>query len=139
MTLVTLERHETSDQGTFGRILLPGGVFLFTGELPWRENQSNVSCIPEGLYPCSWTFSERFRRRLYQVASVLSRTGIRIHSANLMGAHPPYLAQLNGCIALGEKLGTIDGQKAVLVSRPALTKFETLMGGKPFTLEIKSL
>ena len=133
-----LERHETGPQGTFGRILLPG-LILFTGELPWRENESNVSCIPPGEYQCSWTFSARFHRGMYLVQSVPSRTGIRFHSANLMGEKPPWKAQLNGCVALGEKLGWIDGQKAVLVSRPAIDKFERLMDRKPFLLEIKNL
>lgn len=132
-----LTRFETSDQGTFGRLSIDGySEKFFTGELPWRENASNVSCIPAGKYRGAWTYSARFRRMMYLVAPVLERAGIRIHPANLMGANPPYRAQLNGCISLGEKLGWIDKQKAVLLSAPALRRFETLMAGRPFELEI---
>lgn len=54
-----------------------------------------------------------------------------------MGDKPPYLKQLNGCIALGERLGHIDGQKAVLLSAPAVRRLEEHFAGKPFTLEIR--
>jgi len=74
---------------------------------------------------------------MYLVEAVDKRTGIRKHSANLMGdIKKGFKAQLNGCISLGERLGWIDGQKAVLLSAPAMRRFENLMGGKPFVLEI---
>lgn len=74
---------------------------------------------------------------MYLVGPVDRRTGIRIHAANLMGdAKKGYKCQLNGCIALGEKLGWIGKQKAVLVSRPAIRRLEKLTEGKPFQLEI---
>jgi len=133
---VRLQRLESSDEGTFGVIKI-NKLILFTGELPRRENRSNISCIPAGIYKCRWTYSNRFKRKMFLVDGVPDRAGIRIHAANLMGdVTLGYKAQLNGCIALGEKLGSIDGQKAVLLSVPAIRKFEKLMGGKPFELEI---
>ena len=51
-----LERLESSDQGTFGRITF-GSTTLFTGELPEKGNASNASCIPAGTYKCVWTQS----------------------------------------------------------------------------------
>lgn len=132
---LVLERLETSDHGTFGRVLIDGRT-LFTGELPDRDNAPNVSCIPAGTYRCAWTFSPAFKRFMYAVLGVPGRSGIRIHSANLMGAKPPYLAQLNGCIAVGERLGTMDGQKAVLRSAPAVRCLEEAMERKPFDLEV---
>lgn len=135
--IVVLERQESGDQGTFGR-LFAGPLSFFTGELPWRNNASNVSCIPPGRYDCRWTFSPRFRRNMYILLDTHPRAGIRKHSANLMGDKAMgYRAQLNGCIALGERLGWLDGQKALLVSAPAMRKFESYMAGKPFTLEIR--
>lgn len=135
--IVVLERRESGDQGTFGR-LFAGSLSFFTGELPWRDNASNVSCIPPGRYDCRWTFSPRFRRMMYVLLDTAPRAGIRAHSANLMGDKAKgYRAQLNGCIALGERMGWLDGQKALLVSAPAMRRFESYMGGKPFTLEIR--
>lgn len=74
---------------------------------------------------------------MYLLIGTEPRAGIRKHSANLMGDDAMgYRRQLNGCIAFGEKLGWIDGQKALLLSSPAVRRFETHMGHRPFTLEI---
>ena len=136
MITVALTRLETSEQGTFG-VLRTQGFRAYSGELPWRENLPNISCIPVGLYRCVWTFSPRFKRHMYLVDGVEERTGVRIHSANLMGATTKgFRAQLNGCIALGEKLGTIGRQKALLISAPAMRIFETKMNKQTFLLEV---
>jgi len=131
-----LERLESSDQGTFGRITF-GSTTLFTGELQEKGNASNASCIPAGNYKCLWTYSNAFKRQMYLVDSVPNRAGIRIHSANFMGDRSCGLkCQLYGCIALGEKLGVMDGQKAVLLSAFAVRKLEAAMARQPFELEI---
>ena len=138
MKRVTLERLDYSDEGVFGRMIV-GDKAFFTGELPWRENETDYSCIPLGIYKCSMTYSPRFKRKLYEVVPVDKRSSIRIHSANLMGdTRMGYRAHLNGCVALGEKLGWIDGQKAILLSVTAMRRFEQIMGGKPFILEVKN-
>ena len=136
MKTLKIERFETSDQGTFGRIKFDDKIY-FTLELPWRDNVNNISCIPSGIYRCDFTVSQRFHRKLYLVGKVAGRTGIRIHSANLAGNKDlGFKCQLNGCIAIGEKLGTIDGQKAVLLSVSAVRKLESFLEKKSFTLEI---
>lgn len=129
MNVATIIRGESSSQGTFGKIIAKG-LERYTLELPWRSDVSNVSCIPKGTYTCHYTLSPRLHFYTYEVFGDDKRTGIRIHSANLA-------SQLLGCIALGQKLGTIDGVKAVLVSRPAITNLEQLMQRKSFRLEIK--
>jgi len=132
-----LQRLETGDQGTFGRLVLPDGRMLFTGELPDRGNAPNISCIPPGLYRCLWTWSPAFKRLMYLVDRVPGRSGVRIHAANLMGDKAlGFRAQLNGCIALGRALGHIESQKAVLRSAPAISTLETAMAFAPFELEI---
>jgi hypothetical protein len=133
---VRIERHETSDHGTFGK-LVAEGFSCFTGELPDRENRAAVSCIPPRRFGCVWTFSPTFKRFMYLITGVPGRSGVRIHSANLMGDKSlGFKAQLQGCIALGERLGTMDGQKALLLSAPAVRRFEMFMAGRPFELEI---
>lgn len=133
-----LTRKDIGDQGVFGVFDIRSGPRFFSGELPDRENAPGISCIPEGIYKVIWTWSPRFKRMMYLVEGVEGRAGIRAHSANLMGdASLGYKAQLNGCIALGERLGKIEGQKALLVSAPAIRKFESFMGGKTFSLEIR--
>jgi len=110
---------------------------LFTGELPDRNNQFNISRIPAGTYAASWVWSSRFGRYTYRLAGTAPRSGVLIHPANFMGdTAKGYLSQLNGCIALGEKVGLLLGQKALLRSVSAVSRLEDLMQHKPFTLEI---
>lgn len=138
MKRVRLTRMHSGDQGTFGR-LAAGGFSCFTGELPWRDNRSSVSCVPEGDYRVIWALSPRFKRHTYRLLDVHARAGILEHSANLMGdAEIGYVAQLNGCIALGEALGSIRGQAALLRSKPAVRLFETFMNREPHILEIRN-
>lgn len=134
----TLQRLTSSDEGTFGRFVA-GALSLYSGELPWRDNAPSISCIPAVTYQCVLTKSPRFGRPIYLVLGVGGRTGIRFHAANLAGDSPPWRKQLNGCIALGERLGWIDGQKALLLSAPAMRRMERHFAGRPFTLEIREI
>lgn len=129
MIRAILNRRETGLQGTFGTIAIPG-LSLFTLERPWLGNMPDVSCIPTGLYQCQLRWSAHFNRRVYGLTQVAGRSNIEIHPANLVH-------QLNGCIALGERLGWIEKKRAVLLSQPAVRRFETLLGGMPFELEVK--
>jgi hypothetical protein len=136
MIKAQLVRHETSDQGTFGKFTVEN-MSWFSGELSWENNESNISCIPVGEYECHWEYSPKFKRNTYHV-KVPERTVIEIHPANLMGKKSKgLLCQLNGCIALGEKIGVMEGQKSLFISAPAIRKFETLMGGQAFLLGVK--
>jgi len=130
MSDVLILRGPSTEYGTFGQLIM-SGFECHTLERPWRDNQSSISSIPAGKYNCYWTYSPRFKKRVYLVDGVPNRSGIRIHPANLY-------SQLNGCIALGEKLGQIEGKPAILLSQPAVRNFETLWDGKPFRLEIKN-
>lgn len=141
---VVLSRLDFSDQGVFGR-LAAGALSLYTGELPWRENASSISCVPPGpgsapvQYWARLTYSPRFGRALYLLAPTDPRVAIRIHPANLMGdTAKGFRSQLNGCVALGERLGWMDGQKAILISQPAVRRLESFFDGRPFRLEIRS-
>lgn len=136
MDRIILERFETSDQGTFGRMRIGDDVF-FTGELPWRDNKNETSCIPCGTYTCKFTYSNRFKKFMYLVDGVNKRSGIRIHSANFMGDKTlGYKSELHGCIALGEKFGRTGKQKCIVLSTSAIRKFEKLMNGQTFILEV---
>lgn len=135
-------RQSFSDHGTFG-MLRAGRFAAYTGELPWRGNRPNLSCIPPAIwqpptfYDVIWTWSPAFRRETYRLVAVPARAGILEHSANLMGDKlAGLIAQLAGCIALGERLGWLGAQRALLISLPAVRRFESYMGRKPFRLEV---
>lgn len=143
MTLrrITLTRIETSDHGTFGTFSIPNGdylEFLYSGELPWRENQSGKSCIPTGVYQVSKAVWIGKNKLVFMLKNVPKRQGILVHAANFMGDREKHLkSQLYGCIALGEKLGTMDGQRSLLVSAPAIRRFQAMLEWEDFELEIK--
>jgi hypothetical protein len=132
-----LSRFDRGDQGNFGR-LIAGAFSCFTGELPWRNNAPSISCVPIGIYSVVWAWSPRFQTFKYRLLEVPARAGVLKHAANMMGdVALGVRAQLNGCIALGERLGWMDRQKALLLSQPAVRMFEDYMGRKPFLLEIR--
>ena len=78
--------------GTNGTLTFNGQYVCFTLELPWKENQKNISCIPEGSYELKSRTSKKFKRHL-EVMDVYGRSGILLHPAN------DALNELQGCIA----------------------------------------
>lgn len=90
-----LERFAYHPAGTLGYLHLPGRR-LFTVEQAWRDNQPNISCIPEGSYRCVPVKSPRFGAT-YEVGHVPGRSHILLHAAN-------WPSQLEGCIAPGIQL-----------------------------------
>lgn len=140
MNRATLVRGPSTDEGTFG-VLSFGQSVVRTVELPWRDNRSQKSCIPTGIYKCAIVKSPRFGR-VYGVQNVPGRSHVLIHSANLAGdVDLGWTTQLHGCIAPVTKLGAMRNnagvmQRCGLVSRPALAKVMEWAGGEPFELEI---
>ena len=136
MRSATLTRDETSDQGTFGTLVTDSGFTCLTGELPWRDNHPKTSCIPPGAYEVEWGVSPS-KGPCYHVRNVPDRSDILIHSANLCGdVDQGFVTQLLGCIAPGLAVGELQGQKAVLSSRPALQKLQEDLGEETFELTI---
>ena len=132
-----LLRTDTSDEGTFG-VLVFDDQYIYTGELPWRNNQPNISCIPEGKYDLRMCTSPKYGPA-YQVTNVPGRSGVLLHAGNFCGdTDKGYRTHVSGCILLGSKRGRLHGQKAVLASRIARRRLETVMNFEPTTLEIRS-
>ena len=136
---VIIERKEYTEQGTSGVLYSPSiGFFFFFIELPWRDNEKRISCIPTGEYVCERYFSKSFSQYLYRVCDVPNRTGIAFHSGNVAGnTDKGYKTHSLGCILPGKKQGVLWGQKAVLLSRLTIGTFFRLLDKKPFELIIK--
>ena len=97
-----------------------------------RNNQKNVSHVPDGNYPLALEYSPRFGKDLYELKNVPGRSECKIHASN-------YWNQLNGCIAPGIKLKDLnrDGYYDVTDSKRALEAFErALRGTRKTTIEI---
>lgn len=79
-------------EATNGILLLEGAVICSTIELPWKNNESRISCIPEGAYALTKRYSPHFKWHL-EVKDVPARQLILIHPAN------DAITELKGCIA----------------------------------------
>lgn len=79
-------------EGTNGILRQNGMALCHTIELPWKENQHGISCIPEGEYALAKRYSKKFGRHLL-VQGVENRSLILVHPANNA------LKELKGCIA----------------------------------------
>jgi len=109
---------------------------MYTGELPWKQNKTGVSCIPEGNYLVEPWNSAKFPRT-YHIKDVPDRTAILIHTGNLCGnKEKGFISHVLGCIIVGMKRGKLGGQQAVLLSRMALGKLREIAGRESFELKI---
>lgn len=139
MDMARLLRTDTDKQGTFG-VLIFENWQCCTLELPWRNNQVNISCIPEGKYTAQFIVSSHYGP-CYWIRNVSSRSEILIHTGNLAGDEEyGWKTHSAGCILVGERRGVLGGQEAVLLSRKTLRRFiDRIMNRENFELEIKEM
>lgn len=134
METVYLIRGESTNEGTFSTIIF-GGQYLYTGELPWKDNRPNISCIPTGEYIVQVRISPKYGK-VYEI-KVAGRTYILFHQGNFCGDISQGLrTHVQGCILLGFKRGKLYGQRAVLASKIARKRFETVMNFETFKLKV---
>jgi hypothetical protein len=103
--------------GTNGKLECEGKLICKTIELPWKMNETKVSCIPEGKYFIKKRYSKKFHWHL-EINNVENRSLILFHPANNA------LQELNGCIAPVTKLS---GPGLGLMSRKAFSKLKNLV------------
>lgn len=80
------------EESTNGALFYNDQFLGFAIELPWLNNQRNVSCIPEGTYKMKARYSAKFGHHL-QIKDVKARSLILMHPANNAKR------DLRGCIA----------------------------------------
>ncbi|GKT23852.1 hypothetical protein ADUPG1_004563, partial [Aduncisulcus paluster] len=115
MTIVELIRKDQDSESTIGRLYVEGVEVCYTLEEPWRNNEPDVSCIPEGIYPLELEYSPSKGCKLWTIKNVPGRKYVRIHIGNTVD-------DTEGCPLTGTKPGTLEGKKAVLGSTPAFNK-----------------
>ncbi len=119
--------------GTNGHLEYSGKVICNTIELPWKNNERQVSWIPEGKYILKKRYSEKYKWHV-EVTGVKDRSAILFHPANNAKL------ELRGCIAPVTK---IFGAGLGLLSRKAFVELKTLLYpeldlGRTVVLWIKS-
>jgi len=141
--ILNTRRYGTGTSGTFSTAIVtkPDGTEPWHGfilELPWKNNQRRVSCIPAGRYRARFRTPENtpagLRTGVYELLDVPDRDGILVHVANKA-------EELLGCLAPGERVGVLPDQSgtpvgAVLASRDALEGLHRATGNAPEILVI---
>ena len=90
MELMLIRKYDKL--GTNGTLYKGDDIICHTIELPWKENQKMISCIPEGRYEMVKRYNDKFKWH-FILMNVPNRAFILIHPAN------DALKELKGCIA----------------------------------------
>ena len=101
--MLYLSRFAYAPFGTFGEMMLPNGIKIYSVERPWMGNKPNISCIPVGVYQLKKdTYKGLYEN--YAVQDVPDRSAIEIHRGNVP-------TEFKGCIGIGMELGglLVDG------------------------------
>ncbi|WP_051295002.1 DUF5675 family protein [Maridesulfovibrio bastinii] len=135
----TILRRPYTDQGTLGVLTIPlAGFTCFSIELPWRENQNSISCIPADTYLLFRRWSAHWNGFVYQFRNVPQRIAIQSHSGNVAGDKSlGYRSHSLGCVLLGSCICKLWGQLAVGNSRHTYRRFLNAMQGRDLLLEIR--
>ena len=120
-------------EGSNGSLYNGAQLVCRTIELPWRGNQPQISCIPEGRYELRERHSKKYGRHLL-VAKVPGRSYILFHPANNA------LKELRGCIApVTDHTGPGRGTQSRIAMGKLMKLFsECLEKSEPVFLTIQS-
>jgi hypothetical protein len=91
-------RDTFTDESTIGELFVNGERFCDTLELPYRDNQRSVSCIPIGEYDVRLRYARESATRNYLhllVQNVKDRSYILFHRGNTA-------KDTRGCILVGQ-------------------------------------
>ena len=133
MINLLLIRDTFSKKSTIGELFLNGERICDTLENSWQDNQRNISCIPEGVYPVRLRLPRESGTRDYihlLVKDVKDRDYILIHIGNTA-------KDTSGCILVG--LGTEqDVVHNSVLAMDLLIKEILHLGGENINLIIKN-
>ena len=128
MKTIIVQRYWGDENQTLGNCSILGEYLrpVFSAlslERGWRDNQQGVSCIPIGQYTVKLEYSNRFKKKLWEIINVPGRSETKFHSAN-------FWYQLQGCIALGRTTADInrDGYLDITSSKSTMASFHKAMG-----------
>ena len=106
--MIQLTRKKDNGIQTTGvlKVLDSSGVIFEckTLELPYLNNQKNISCIPMGEYTMRKRWSWKFKKMLYEIEGVPNRSAILIHSGN-------YYTDIRGCVLVGDSFQDINNDR----------------------------
>lgn len=125
-----LFRYQKESTHTLGALVISGQLF-YVLERPWLNNAVNKSCIPAGQYTAHFlprSGSGKYRN-VYHILPVNGRSGILIHTGNLV-------SHSLGCLLIGSKASVYNNQTVISSSRKALREINKITKKQSFLLEI---
>lgn len=129
---ILINRTYLKDATTgIAQVITPTEKYNFcTLELPWKNNERRISCIPEGTYEAIPHHSPKFGS-CFWLQNVPNRSEILIHPGN-------YTSQILGCILPGTAHAYLNGDKTIDVvqSKAAMSRLLAYIQ-KTFEIEIK--
>lgn len=117
---VIINRTQQDDKQTLGQLT----YYTYkckTLELPWKNNDPRISCIPAGTYRCVKRKSPKYSDH-FHVTGVDGRSYILIHHGN-------YYTNTKGCILVGHGHSDInnDGYYDVTSSRDTMADLNEIL------------
>lgn len=139
---ISIDRtYEEKQTKGYAAVFDAEGTVIFTLdtlELPWKNNATNLSCIPEGVYIAKRRYSKKYRNHMH-ITDVEGRSLILIHWGNYAGSVNPKTGSpdIRGCILTGTGFKDItgDGIDEILRSKTTFKKLMAIMPDK-ITVEI---
>jgi hypothetical protein len=123
---ILIERIDYGDKQTIGKLYLLNSLNeviseFWSLELPNKDNQRRISCIPEGVYKARKHNSPKHGLSLW-LQDVPNRSEILIHKGN-------YHTDILGCIIIGSDLADInkDGYLDVTNSKNSIKKLMSML------------
>lgn len=118
MQTLTIYRTIATEKNTLGLVTLSNSrnkvIFNCVSlELPNRNNEKRISCIPIGTYR-AYLYQSKSKGLVYLLDDVQGRSEIMIHVGN-------YSADTQGCVLLGRDIGYSDRYEEHYISDSKLT------------------
>jgi hypothetical protein len=135
---ITIIRTTENEFGTFGTLIIDKRVVCQTLELPWKNNEKDVSCIPAQIYKCI-CWESPTKGKCLHILGVPGRDNVLIHKGNT-------IKDSEGCILVGMSVAEImvDGtlKDGVFPSSKAMDKLLEVIGyvpGNEYEIHIKEV
>lgn len=128
--MIEIVRVSSGTNGVFGVLMMDGRPLCVTAEPPWKDNKSNMSCIPDGSYKCVQHNGTKYKN-VWALLGVKNRESILFHWGNFP------LKDTEGCILLGASF-SMNGTPCINDSMRTIIKLRTILP-KKFDLVISGL